>query len=148
MLIRKLEHYWIRGIANDWFCFYFGNRKQFVSIYNHNSTTQTILAGVPQGSVLSPLYFFFYIIDLHSYIKFSRNYHFADNKTILRSDKFLYTLVNEVNPNLKNLSQWLKSNKLSLTLYRPMSPLYRNLSVDFLLCKSTDWFLYNANIGR
>ena len=28
-----------------------------------------------------------------------------------------------------------------------MFPSYRNQSVD-LLCKSTDWFLYNGNIGR
>ena len=34
-----------------------------------------------------------------------------------------------------------------LTLYRPMFPSYRNQSVD-LRCKSTDWFLYDGNIGR
>ena len=28
-----------------------------------------------------------------------------------------------------------------------MFPSYRNQSVD-LLCKSTDWFLYDGNIGR
>ena len=98
MLIGKLEHYWERGIANDWFCSYFGNRKQFVSMHNHNSTIQTILVEVPQGSGIGPLLFLIYINDFHNYIKFSRNYHFADNKTILHSDKFLYTLVNEVNP--------------------------------------------------
>ena len=34
----------------------------------------------------------------------------------------------------------------TLTLSRPMLPSYRNLSVD-LLCRSTDWFLYDGNIG-
>ena len=34
-----------------------------------------------------------------------------------------------------------------LTLYRPMFLSYRNQSVD-LCCKSTDWFLYDRNIGR
>ena len=34
-----------------------------------------------------------------------------------------------------------------LTLERPMFPSYRNQSVD-LLCKSTDWFLHDGNIGR
>ena len=33
-----------------------------------------------------------------------------------------------------------------LTLSRPIFSAYRNQSVD-LLCKSTDWFLYNGNIG-
>ena len=49
ILIRKLEHYGVRGAAKDWFCSYFANRKQFVSINNHNSTIQTIVTGVPQG---------------------------------------------------------------------------------------------------
>ena len=35
----------------------------------------------------------------------------------------------------------------SLTFKRPMLLSYRNQSVD-LLCKSTDWFLYDRNIGR
>ena len=30
---------------------------------------------------------------------------------------------------------------------RPMFPSYRNQSFD-LLCKSTDWFLYDERIGR
>ena len=37
--------------------------------------------------------------------------------------------------------------ELALTLQRPMFPSYRNQSVD-LLYKSTDWFLYDGNIGR
>ena len=42
-----------------------------------------------------------------------------------------------------------QENKIKeyLTLERPMFPSYRNQSVD-LLCKSTDWFLYDGNIGR
>ena len=32
MLIRKLSHYEIRGIANDWFTSYLHNRRQHVSI--------------------------------------------------------------------------------------------------------------------
>ena len=38
ILIGKLEHCGVRGIAKDWFCSYFAHRKQFVSVNNHNST--------------------------------------------------------------------------------------------------------------
>ena len=37
ILINKLDHYGIRGIAKDWFGSYLGNRKQFTSIGNTNS---------------------------------------------------------------------------------------------------------------
>ena len=116
ILIGKLEHYGVRGTAKDWFCSHLANRKQFVSINNHNSVIQTILTGVPEGSVLGPLVFLIDINDLHNCIKYSRTYRFADDKNILCSDKSLYTSTNKVNRDLKNLSQWLKANKLSLNV--------------------------------
>ena len=58
ILILKLEQYGVRGIAKDWFCSYLANRKQFVSVNNHNSTIQAILTRVPQGSVLGPVLLF------------------------------------------------------------------------------------------
>ena len=55
ILLRKLEHYGIRGIVNDWFRSYLLDRKQTVQVGNKISDNETNLAGVPQGSVLGPL---------------------------------------------------------------------------------------------
>ena len=107
ILIQKLEHYGVRGISKNWF-------RQFVSIDNHNSTTRTILTGVPQGSVLGPLLFLIYINDLHECVKYSKAYHFADHTNILQTGKSLALLAKKLNQVLKSLSQWLKANKLSL----------------------------------
>ena len=49
ILLQKLEHYGIRGVANEWFSSYLKNRAQFVSVGNVSSTIKELLTDVPQG---------------------------------------------------------------------------------------------------
>ncbi|KAI5640191.1 reverse transcriptase (RNA-dependent DNA polymerase) domain-containing protein [Phthorimaea operculella] len=64
ILLRKLEAYGIRGIANDWFASYLTDRKQTIVIDNYQSEQRTVEYGVPQGSILGPTLFNIYINDL------------------------------------------------------------------------------------
>ena len=89
ILLHKLSHYGIRGIANDWFKSYLLNRKQFVCIDQHYSDLQINNYGVPQGSVLGPLLFLIYINDLNSSIIFSTTRHYADDTNLLLTNKSL-----------------------------------------------------------
>lgn len=61
ILLRKLDHYGIRGIANDWFSSYLSHRTQTTQINSKISSKEQILCGVPQGSVLGPWLFLIYI---------------------------------------------------------------------------------------
>ena len=83
ILLRKLDCYDIRGVANEWLCSYLKKRKPFVSIEEVMSSVKEILTGVLQGSVLGPLFFLIRIIDLHESIRFSQRYHFANDSSIL-----------------------------------------------------------------
>ena len=65
ILLAKLEHYGIRGIANELFKPYFFDRKQFVSINSHVGNKSRGKYDVPQGSVLALLLILVYISDLN-----------------------------------------------------------------------------------
>ena len=60
ILFNKLEHYGFRGTTLDWIKSYFCNRNQFVQYNNHCSDLKKICCGVPQGSILGPLFFLIY----------------------------------------------------------------------------------------
>ena len=114
ILIAKLDHYGIRGTANNWFTSYLKNRSQFVSILGFDSSIKPINHGVPQGSVLGPLLFLLYINDLHFAIKNSKVFHFADDTNLLNISNSPKKIQKSVNADLKILYKWLLANKISL----------------------------------
>ena len=99
----------------DWFTCYLSNRKQFIG-YNVNSksTLLDIVCVVPQGSILGPLLFLFYINDLPQASKLLDPIIFADDTILFYSGKDTHSLFNSVNNELLNISHWFDSTKLSL----------------------------------
>ena len=92
ILLSKLCHYGIRGLANKWFESYLADRKQFVSVNGFESSTSSITCDVLQGSVLGPLLFLIYINDPHVAIKHCKLHHFADDTNLLIINKSLKRL--------------------------------------------------------
>jgi retron-type reverse transcriptase len=57
ILLDKLEHYGVRGLVLEWIKSYFTNRQQYVEYNGTCSQKNVIQCGVPQGSILGPLFF-------------------------------------------------------------------------------------------
>ena len=125
ILLSKLNHYGIRGIANDWFKSFLANRTQYTNINGSNSNPEKVMYGVPQGSVLGPLLFIIFINDLNVSIKSSKVHHFADDTNLLLINKSLKQINKLINHDLALLVQWLRSNKISLNTSKTEILLFR-----------------------
>ena len=90
-LVKKLEYYGVRGKTNNWIENFLGNRKQSVVVEGEKSAYVPVLSGVPQGSVLGPCLFLFYINDiqdgLHSTVQL-----FADDTILYCIVLYVYLL--------------------------------------------------------
>ena len=114
ILLYKLEHYGFSGIVSKWFENYLSNRKQYVSYNSQESQLEDIVCGVPQGSILGPLLFILYVNDITYTSNVLDFILFADDTTILYSHENIESKIDVVNVELKEVSNWFKTNKLSV----------------------------------
>ena len=113
ILFTKLDHYDIQDVALQWIKSYFSCHWQFLQINQTCSSTQTIKCGVPQGSILGPLFFILHINDLPRASKLTEPLLFADNTSIVFPHYIPNYLENVPNNELLNIDVWLTCNKLS-----------------------------------
>jgi len=126
ILLAKLNHYGIRGIALDWFKSYLSNRYQYVEYNGVKSNLCRITCGVPQGSVLGPVLFLLYINDIVNASKSLELILFADDTNLFMSDANLDRLIATVNSDLVCLANWFAVNRLSLNVNKTNFVLFSN----------------------
>ena len=107
-----MNHYRIRGIANNLFASFLANRKQYVFLNHTQSNYRYIKCGVPQGSVLGPLLFTLYINDISSSTN-SAPRLFADDTCLFLQDDSISNLKYKINGEIDMVNKWMIANKLT-----------------------------------
>ena len=113
ILLKKLYAYGIRGNLFKWIRSYLCDREQTVVINGKSSTPAKVISGVPQGTVLGPIFFIIYLNDINSCIQHSVVSSFADDTRIKRT-------INHVNDtkllqeDLNNAITWSTKNNMML----------------------------------
>ena len=125
ILLTKLEAYGITATALKWITDYFRNRKQFVQINESNSNVCNQICGVPQGSILGPLFFIIYINDLPNSSRDLDFILFADDTSTFLEHNDPQTLINILKDELQNVSAWLIANKLSTNVKKTKLMIFR-----------------------
>ena len=79
ILLNKLSLLGFSENAIGWFTDYLSDRTQSVIYEDKVSAIKKVISGVPQGSVLGPLLFLFYLNDIGTKITYSKRLLYADD---------------------------------------------------------------------
>ena len=110
LLLAKMHAFGIRGEALGVISSYLTNRHQFVRFDRVKSELLAVKSGVPQGSIVGPLFFIIFINDLVREIEHSLPYPFADDL------KLLHTNLTDMQNDLLKFEIWVAKNGMDLQL--------------------------------
>ena len=126
ILLSKLQYYGINGISLSLIRNYLTNRFQYVQFENSESDLLEIKTGIPQGSILGPLFFSIMINDLVNSSNKFKFLMYADDTTIYFNLEDFPIENREVliNNELEKVNKWLKLNKLAVNVDKTKSMLF------------------------
>ena len=114
ILLGKLSSIGIGKEAVNWFESYLTNREQRVLANNTYSSLQPVTQGVPQGSVLGPLFYIIYANDINKIIKFCEIALYADDTVLYTANAKFSKSIDKVQEDMSALACWCVQNGIRM----------------------------------
>ena len=115
-LLDKLKKLKLQKCEFSWLVSYLTDRTQYTQVGDFESSKENVSYGVPQGSVLGPLLFIYYIDNLGSDFVNCKSLMYADDLVFYCSDKCAATAVANLQVDLQKVVE--KCTELRLTINR------------------------------
>lgn len=115
ILLHKLQWYGFSPHFINFIHSYLKNRENIVTLYNESSEIFISTSGVPQGTILGPLFFVLFINDLPSVLTSAQGLLFADDLKIFQKINSVNDCVS-LQKDIDNIVLWCKNNNLMLNL--------------------------------
>ena len=151
-LLFKLGVYGCSPSALKWFNSYLTGRSQKTSFKGALSDSLPMSVGIPQGSILGPLFFLVFINDLPLYLSstFDTNLTmFADDTTILTSGSTVQEVELRLNLLASDVSSWANLNRMALNAPKTKSMLIASpQKLRFLSSQSLDVAVNNTIVDQ
>ena len=113
LLIAKLAAYGLDRASLKLVKCYLSNRYQRTKVGSVYSSLLKILKGVPQGSILGPLFFNIFINDLLEIADKTDICNFADDNTIYSCANTIAEVTSNLKKDLSKILSWFRSNLLA-----------------------------------
>ena len=110
LLIAKLGAYGFERDSLSFMKSYLNDRQQWVRVNNNFSSSENIIAGVLQSSILGPLLFNIFINDLFLFVSSSNLSNYADDNTLHASGFNIEEVQNCLRTDFDAVTKWFYGN--------------------------------------
>ena len=114
ILLAKLEHAGIRGRVLEWCRNYLSDRLQCTYANGVKSTLLPVTCGVPQGSVLGPLFFLVYVNDIKNAVINCGVKLYADDTVLYQAGLNHEEAQLKLQESVNSFKQWCDINALTI----------------------------------
>lgn len=124
VLLKDLLNTTVPPTIKRWIANYVRGRQTFVAFREKTSKYRKVKQGVPQGGVLSPILFNFYMSDLPHPPPEVKLVSYADDITLMATNTNVQEACDHLNAYLATLNEWLKSKHLELSAEKSTATIF------------------------
>ena len=147
-LVAKFEAYGIDKNGINLIHNYLTNRKQRTKVSSSYSDWYDKVRGIPQVSILGPLFFKLFINDLFLSIERTNICNFADDNTIYGCNINLQTILKDLKFDMQNILRWLKVNSMKPNPKKFQSMVLGRSTRESIILNINNKRIFKCNFAR